>query len=357
MTDGSSTSKLTPFWTAQLLGWGAYGLAKYALARAQYPSAGRVLLLVAIGLVISLPLRLLFRRLRSSGVSQPTTIAIAAAASFALANVWLLFYDGLLHWYGVLPFEGWDSYSKGVLNKTPVLLAWSALYLGLKHRQDLLAERERALRATALAKEAQLEMLRYQLQPHFLFNALNSLRALIAEDPAKARAMVTELSGFLRYSLLPLGTTDVGLGEEIASIRRYLALEQVRFEERLQVDFQIEEAAETRRVPSFLLHPLAENAVKYGIRTSPVPLKVRISARTDGDRLLVEIANTGRWCGDRHNGTGNGSGHPIDDGAGVGLVNVRERLERLYPGRHRFEVGQEDGWVKARIEIETGGAE
>ena len=90
MTDGSSTSKLTPFWTAQLLGWGAYGLAKYALARAQYPSAGRVLLLVGIGLVISLPLRLLFRRLRSSGVSQPATIAIAAVASFALANVWLL---------------------------------------------------------------------------------------------------------------------------------------------------------------------------------------------------------------------------------------------------------------------------
>ncbi len=197
--------KLSPFWTAQLLGWGAYGLAKYALARAQYPNVGRVLLLVGIGILISLPLRTLFRRLRSRGVSQPATIAIAAAASFALANLWLLFYDGLLHWYGVLPFEGWDSYSKAVLNKTPVMLTWSALYLGLKHRQDLLAERERALRATALAKEAQLEMLRYQLQPHFLFNALNSLRALIVEDPAKARAMVTELSGFLRYSLLHRG--------------------------------------------------------------------------------------------------------------------------------------------------------
>jgi two-component system, LytTR family, sensor kinase len=350
------TSKLSAFWTAQLLGWGAYGLAKYALARAQYPNAGRVLLLVGLGLVISLPLRSLFRRLRLRGVSQPATIAIAVVASFALANVWLLFYDGLLDWYGVLPFEGWDSYSKGVLNKTPVLLAWSALYLGLKHRQDLLAERERSLRATALAREAQLEMLRYQLQPHFLFNALNSLRALIAENPAKARAMVTELSGFLRYSLLPVGTADVRLGEEIASIRRYLALEQVRFEERLQVEFEVEATAESRPVPSFLLHPLAENAVKYGIRTSPKPLKVRISARTEGDRLLVEIANTGRWCGERQNGNGDGAGHPIEDGAGVGLVNVRERLERLYPGRHRFAVGQEEGWVTARIEIDGGRA-
>jgi hypothetical protein len=342
---------LSPFWAAQLLGWGAYGLAKYVIAGEQYPDVGRVFLLVGIGLAVSLPLRHLFRRLRSRGASQPVTIAIAAAASFAAANLWLLFYDGLLDWYGVLPFEGWDSYSKAVLNKTPVLLTWSALYLGLKHRQDLLAERERALRATALAKEAQLEMLRYQLQPHFLFNALNSLRALIAEDPAKARAMVTELSGFLRYSLLPMGTAEINLGQEIASIRRYLALEQVRFEERLSVDFRIDPGAESKQVPTFLLHPVAENAVKYGIRTSPVPLQVRISARTEGDRLLVEIANTGRWCGERRNGNGP---HPIDDGAGVGLVNVRERLERLYPGRHRFEVGQDDGWVRVRIELTPG---
>ena len=355
MPSQTVTAKLSPFWTAQLLGWGAYGVAKYALSHALYPSVGRVLLLLGIGLLTSLPLRALYRWVRKRGVSQPATIAIAAAASFALANVWLLLYDGLLHWRGVLPFEGWETYSKAVVNKTPVLLAWSALYLGLKHRQDLLAERERALRATALAKEAQLEMLRYQLQPHFLFNALNSLRALIAEDPAKAREMVTELSGFLRYSLLPVGTADVGLGDEIASIRRYLALEQVRYEERLQVGFEVEPAAESRRVPSFLLHPLAENAVKYGIRTSPVPLRLLISARTRGPKLLIEIANTGRWCGDRGTGNGGEFGQLLDDGAGVGLANVRERLERLYPGRHHFEVGQEDGWVRARIEIADGG--
>lgn len=352
MTDQQFTSpRLSPFWTAQLLGWGAYAAAKYVMSHAAYPSVGRVLLLVGIGLVVSLPLRPLYRRLRIRGVSQPLTLAVAVAASFGLANVWLLLYDGLLHWSGALPFEGWESYSKGVLNKTPVLLAWSALYLGLKHRQDLLAERDRARRATALATEAQLEMLRYQLQPHFLFNALNSLRALIAENPAKAREMVTELSGFLRYSLFPVVSADVGLGEEIASIRRYLALEQVRYEERLQVEYHLEHAAVSRRVPSFLLYPLAENAVKYGIRTSPVPLRLRIAASTDGPRLLVEIANTGCWCGDR-NGNGDASGvGPIDHGAGVGLANVRQRLERLYPGRHRFDVAQEDGWVRARIEI------
>ncbi|MGH7528056.1 MAG: sensor histidine kinase [Gemmatimonadales bacterium] len=343
--------RISPFWTAQLLGWTTYAAAKYTLSRALYPSVWRVLLLVAIGAVLSLPLRALYRRLRAAGVSQPVTIGIAVAASFALANVWLLVYDGLLVWRGVLEFEGWSSYAKAVLNKAPVLLAWSALYLGLKHRQDLVAERERSLQATASAREAQLEMLRYQLQPHFLFNALNSLRALIDEDPARARKMVTELSGFLRYSLIPAGATEVPLVEELASIRRYLAIEQVRFESRLQVRFEVAADAEATRVPTFLLHPLAENAVKYGVRTSPGPMSLVVAARVEDQRLVIEIANTGRWLGD-----GSDRQEPMEGGAGVGLANVRQRLERLYPGRHRFQVGQVDGWVRARIELLGDGA-
>ena len=338
---------LPPFWAAQLLGWAAYAAGKYTLSSSTYPSLGRVLLLVGIGLLLTLPLRALYRGLRARGVSQPLTLITAVAASVAMANVWLLLYDGLLHLSGALRFEGWEAYQKGVINKAPVLLAWSALYLGIKHWQDLQAERERTLRATALATEAQLEMLRYQLQPHFLFNALNSLRALIAEDPARARDMVTELADFLRYSLLRTGTSEVPLADEVASLRRYLALERVRFEDRLQVEFAVSAEAAGKRVPGFLLHPLAENAVKYGIRTSARPLRVTVDARAANSTLIVEVANTGRWC--------EPLADPVQNGLGVGLANVRQRLEKLYPGRHRFEVGQEDGWVRARIEISEGG--
>jgi two-component system, LytTR family, sensor kinase len=341
----STSYRFSPFWTAQVLGWGTYALAKSVLSPTAYPAAWRVALLVGLGLVLSLPLRALYRRLRAGPLSQPVIITVAVVASFAMANVWLLLYDGFLHWRGVLPFEGWDSYAMAVVNKTPVLLTWSALYLGIKHWQDLQAERERGLRSATLAKEAQLEMLRYQLQPHFLFNALNSLRALIAENPDRAREMVTELSGFLRYSLLPAGNGDVPLADEIASIRRFLAIEQVRFEERLQVEYQIEPAAESRRVPSFLLHPLAENAVKYGVRTSPAPVRLLVAASTKGPALLIEIANTGRWCDNRAAPDG------PEVSAGVGLANVRQRLEHLFPGRHSFDVTQDDGWVRARIEL------
>ena len=344
----ASIPAVPPFWAAQLFGWGAYAAGKFTLSSSAYPSVARVGLLVGIGLVLTLPLRGLYRRLRARGASQPVTLAAAALASLLMANVWLLLYDGLLHASGTLPFEGWETYRKGVVNKAPVFLAWSALYLGIKHWQDLQAERERSLRATALATEAQLEMLRYQLQPHFLFNALNSLRALIAEDPGRARAMVTELAEFLRYSLLSSGAAEVPLADEVASLRRYLALERVRYEERLQVEFAVAAEAASRKVPGFLLHPLAENAVKYGIRTSPAPLRVEVAASAEDGRLVVEVRNTGRWC--------EPLADPVQNGLGVGLANVRQRLERLYPGRHRFEVGQQDGWVRARIEIAEAGA-
>jgi signal transduction histidine kinase len=346
-----SGARLSPFWTAQLLGWGLYALAKYALAGAAYPNVGRVLLLVSIGAAFSLPLRTLYRRLRKRGTSQPATIAVAVIASFVAANAWLLVYDGLLHWSGALRFEGWAAYSKGVINKSSVMLAWSALYLGIKHWQELQTERERALAALADAKGAQLQLLRYQLQPHFLFNALNSLRALIGEDTDKARQMVTELSGFLRYSLLPSSLTDVTLGDEIESLRQYLAIEQIRFERSLEVSFEVEPSAESLRVPGFLLHPLAENALKYGSRTSPAPLRVRVTASLDEDgAAAIEIANTGRW----YAGNGGDAGTNGDESTGLGLANVRQRLEHLYPGRSRFDVTQDDGWVRARIEIAGG---
>jgi two-component system LytT family sensor kinase len=153
---------------------------------------------------------------------------------------------------------------------------------------------------------------------------------------------VTELAAFLRYSLLSSGAAEVTVSDEVESLRRYLALERVRYEERLQVDVRVEPGVESRRLPSFLLHPLAENAVKYGIRTSTPPLRVAVAARAEGSRLVVEVANTGRWC--------EPVADPVQNGLGIGLENVRQRLARLYPGRHRFEVGQDDGWVRARVE-------
>ena len=132
----------------------------------------------------------------------------------------------------------------------------------------------------------------------------------------------------------------IPLRDEIEAVRNYLAIEKIRFEDKLTVEFCVESAAEDFKVPCFLLNPLVENAVKHGWQTSPKPLEIKISAEICGDKLLLEVANSGKL----QNGA-NG------DGNGIGLKNVRERLEKLFGENGKFELNQEDGFVKARIEI------
>ena len=177
----------------------------------------------------------------------------------------------------------WPGAFKSATSYGITLLAWSALYLAFTYRARLDAETERALRADALASQARLEMLRYQVNPHFLFNALNSIRALIEEDRDKARLMVTELSEFFRYSLLHARSGEIPLEAELEAIRSYLAIQKIRFEERLEVTWEVSAGgAPPARLPGFLVHPLVENAVKHGMETSPMPLRIGIAARLAG---------------------------------------------------------------------------
>ena len=192
-------------------------------------------------------------------------------------------------------------------------------------------------------------MLRYQLNPHFLFNALNSIRALVREDPAKAEQMVAELSDFLRYSLQRHEGRDVPLGAELEAVEHYLTLEHIRFEDKLVAEIDADPAARARYVPGFLLHPLVENAVKYGMETSPLPLRVRVVARCTDVALHLEVANTGSWRPPPE------ATYPSSRSHGIGLHNVRERLHHAFPGRHRVEVVERDGWVRVTIEM-WGGA-
>lgn len=209
-------------------------------------------------------------------------------------------------------------------------------------------QKARALEATILAQEAHLAMLRYQLNPRFLFNALNSIRALIELDAGRARNMVTALAEFLRYSLLNASASSVALREEMEAIRNYLAIEKIRFGNRLEAVFEIAPAAETYQLPSFLLHPLIENALKYGMQTSASPLKIGLAAQVRNGTLHLEVSNTGSWVSPAENG----NDIPGANGMGIGLQNVRQRLQQLFPGKSRFEIRASEGWVRAIIEIE-----
>ena len=278
------------------------------------------------------------------------------ACSVAAAYLWLIIGEIVFAVLGIRKFPVpskmslidylTDTFVVSLQHHKPFLfLSWSALYFGIKYWQSKREEEENALKAEALAKEAELKMLRYQLNPHFLFNSLNSASALVSENPPRAEKMISELSDFLRYSLVNTKKNTVTLKDEIEALQNYLNIEQVRFEEKLQVDFDIAPEAEKFVVPNFLLHPLVENAVKYGMQTSDMPLRIEIKARRKDKKLLVEITNSGIW----HN-----SKTAISNGGGtnVGIENVRQRLAQFFPARHRFETFERDGKVYASLEID-----
>jgi len=202
-------------------------------------------------------------------------------------------------------------------------------------------ERRRAEEAQRLFVQAQLEALRYQINPHFLFNVLNSLDALSESDPGRITKLIRQLSRYLRSTLTSGESGFVPLVEELAVIEGYLDLEKVRFEDNLVVSVQAPDTLHDAMIPELLIQPLVENAVKYGMKTSPMPLEVEVSCRESGESMEITVSNTGRWIR-RNNENGNG---------GVGLENIRKRLQLTYGDRYRLHIGEQEKQVCVTVEI------
>jgi LytS/YehU family sensor histidine kinase len=192
------------------------------------------------------------------------------------------------------------------------------------------------------AENAQLLALRYQLNPHFLFNAFNLLRARVTSRPADAVGLIDRLTAFCRQTLLrrPEGIGTVA--DEIAMLSSYLEIEQTRWEENLRLTRRFDPAARDRLLPSFLLLPLLENALKYGAQTSERTVVVEMAIEVEGNSdLAITVSNSGRWIPPGE--------APRRSSTGTGLTNLRRRLERYYPDRHRFTIGPEADRVVARL--------
>lgn len=228
----------------------------------------------------------------------------------------------------------------------PLMTTWSLLYFGLKFWIDLLSEIKRAEKADLLAQSAQLQMLRYQINPHFLFNSFSSLRALIRTNKDKAEEMVGKLSEFFRYTLIAKLNTEVPLINEIEAITHYAEIEKIRFEDKIDFEFDIDPSAEDYPVPSFIIHPLVENAIKYGMSSSPIPLKIKINATVENGWLIIQVSNSGNWIDPKNKDKTNGTG--------TGLSNIKSRLEYSYPGNSSFEIKHEEGMVSATIKLYRG---
>lgn len=319
------------FWILNISGWAGYTLTAWlgALAHEKPESYFAVIVATAItGFLITLFLRVIYRRLWSR---SPLVLAfglITICYVIALGWKWLqniLYYDWVKNDWKP---EHLMDYVGGVMGSFYILLCWSGLYFGIKYYQKLQEQTEQTLKATAAAHQAQLKMLRYQLNPHFLFNTLNAISTLILDGANEtANKAVSRLSDFLRYTLDNDPMSRVTLGSELGAIDLYLEIEKVRFGDRLIIEKTVEKRALRALVPSLILQPMIENAIKYAISPSEHGGTLRIAARVQHDTLVLQLSDTGP-------GLGNGS--TSQKSCGVGLRNTRERLQQLYGENQAF---------------------
>ena len=350
------TNRNVLFWSLHAAGWAAYGISQYAGALTyDKPSTySHVILNSAIaGFLLTIPLRYLYRRLWGRSPREMITVVLLSCYVTALA---LRVVINFSYKYYVDP--RWEAHNPlqifgGVLSSTYLLLCWAVLYFGIKFYESQRKQEEAMLKAVALAQEAQLKMLRYQLNPHFLFNTLNAISTLILDNQnKKANHAVTRLSEFLRYTLDQDPMKKVTLRQEIEALDLYLGTERLRFGERLHLEYAIEEGALDALVPSLLLQPLLENSLKYAVSAREQGGSVRIEGRAREGRLELSVID---------DGPGLREGMPAGERRGVGLRNTRERLAVLYGERCRFAVLNAHPGVRVEmalpLEFAAAGAE
>jgi LytS/YehU family sensor histidine kinase len=241
------------------------------------------------------------------------------------------------------------EYFGAILLDFAILAAWSALYYGINYFLLLEEQIDQREKLESQASSAQLAMLRYQLNPHFLFNTLNSISTLVLlKQTERANAMLARLSSFLRYTLVNEPTAKVTLAQEVETLKLYLEIEKMRFEDRLRPHFRIESETIGARLPSLLLQPLIENAIKYAVTPSENGADIWITANREGHAVRIEVAD---------NGNGDGAELAASPSTGVGLANIRDRLSQAYGAANRFETRKNDkGGFSVIVEIpyETG---
>jgi signal transduction histidine kinase len=331
---GFFADKNRAFWTLQIAGWMGYFLLRTLGGLANAMGVGFILpaiLVTVTGFSITLLMSAAYRRIIRMGplwVWTLTALILAGGAVlFSTIEVWA---------HATFYRPGWRpegiEFLGAILLTLAVLGAWTALYYGINYFLLLDAQAERFTRLETQASRAQLEMLRYQLNPHFLFNTLNSISTLVLlGDTEKANGMLSRLSSFLRYTLVGERQGLATVAQEMEALRLYLDIERIRFGDRLRVRFEVDPAIEAARLPSLLLQPLVENAVKYAVTPQEDGADIVVTAGASGGRLLIEVADTGP-------GLDGVRPDPSHAGTGVGLENIRERLAQAYGADHRFEL-------------------
>ncbi|AYA36936.1 histidine kinase [Hymenobacter oligotrophus] len=329
------------YWRLQLIGWALYGLfgvLGYTMFTQKFAAhiAAIQLAVVATMLGLSHGLRYIIRRyqwvqLPLLGVLWRLLLANAALSVLSQVVIWsitLLIIVPLMQPGGKAQSAG--EFFGYALNVNFVLWLWSVVYFGLHYLRSYRQAEVDKWKLAAAVREAEMQTLKAQINPHFLFNGLNNIRSLIGEDPEQARHMLSHLSELLRYAIQLNRTEQVPLGKELAVVQDYLQLESLQLEERLRYTIDVPADCLGVQVPPMLVQVLVENAIKHGLAQLPTGGELRVQARCTGGELLLSVENTGQLH----------SGPAKADGTGTGLRNARERLRLLFGPRAELRLEQ-----------------
>jgi len=335
---------LRSFWQIQILGWGCFylydlleSIHAFLTKRVFIDEETIPIVLMFVGSCALRPVcRWLLRQsqswiafeLKAAAAAVVTSVPVACGACRILQNFYVV------PWHALVTVLARSSF---------VLFMWCSLYFSIKQWQQSSREKERLLRADSEVREARLLALRYQLNPHFLFNSLNAVSTLVLEGNAPAATrMLAQIGDLLRTSLNSEVTAEVPLSEELAFTEGYLAIEQTRLGDRLKVDMAIPLETRDALVPSMLMQPLVENAVRYGVAPLIEGGWIAIKSALDADRLRIVIGNSG----------GRGGGKQNKNGNGIGLGNTAQRLKTLYGTDYEFSlVWPETGGCEVVLEL------
>ena len=333
------------FWTLQFAGWGLATPMVFVSIRSAFAAPQQAAILTAIrilsGLLItSFVMRPVYRRLRSLDWPLPVQGMIVFVLCGTIASIDIEASDVLADRLRQAAIRNWAPgiWSAVLYTRWMVYLVWSLLYFGIGYWRSFQGQQLKLLQTEAANRQAELQLLRAQINPHFLFNALNTTLAE-KDDPAKVELIVQALAEYLRFSMKQ-GDGLAPLGIELEALQNYLRVEKFRFEEELQIEIDVPREAAEIPVPTSLIQPLVENAIKFGRLTSPLPLRLRVGARRDPDSLHLEVANSGSWVPE---GSTNGTG--------IGLANLRRRLALVLGDSATLTASARDGWVHVGIRV------
>jgi signal transduction histidine kinase len=329
--------KVRAFWTLQSAGWIGWFVLRgiSGIANGQDIDFLAPLLVSGItGFSLTLLLSVLFRRLMQQRalVMWPVALVAVVAATFLYS-----FIDA-----SMVAIQRVEEVPFATLFLVPFYLdavtlgAWSSLYFAINYFLRVEQQADQLAALELQATSSALAMLRYQINPHFLFNTLNSISTLVLlKQTEPANAMLSRLSAFLRYTLVNEPTAEVTLAQEVETLKLYLDIEKMRFEERLRIRFDVDPRVSDARLPSLLLQPVIENAIKYAVTPSEEGADIVVSAHLVGQNVRVVVSDSG--------GGLNPDMSVPTISTGVGLANIRDRLAQAYGDQHRFETRHAPG--------------